>query len=388
MLKAIPKARADSMVTRVLLAFLTTAGLFYVNIMPALVDGLKEALQFTNQQAGMVGSANVYGAAVGAFLIVFVVHKINWRLTSFLLLIGLIAIDFFSMKITSVSILTGVRFLHGCIGGALVGIGFAIIARTVNADRTFGMLLLVQFGFGGLGMLLIPELVEKYGIQVLYLSLILFSFVTMIMVFFIPDLERLKAKKMGVSSWGLLTSKPLVLSLLAVFLFQAANMGLYAFIVGLGKNYGLEIDFISTTLAWAAWVGIFGALLVILLSTRYGLSKPLVFGIMLTALGTWALVYSDNVTIWILANMGVGITWAFVIPYLFSICARLDSNGQVAAMSGMASKLGLASGPVVTGFLLGNDNYERIIYIAVVVIVLSLIAALAAVKILPEETHN
>ncbi len=385
MFTSFPKAKSDSMLTRVLLSFLTTAGLFYVNIMPALVDGLKEALHFSNQQAGLIGSANVYGAAVGAFSVVFFVHKINWRKTAVILLAGLIAIDLISMKVSTADPLMAIRFIHGCIGGALVGIGFATIAKTAQPDRTFGMLLLVQFGFGGLGMLLIPQLVEQFGIAVLFISLILFSLVTLMMVPFIPNFDHLESKKLSGSSWKLLASKPLFLALLSIFLFQAANMGLYAFIVGLGKHYGLTIEFISVTLAWAAWVGIAGAALVIWLSTRYGLSKPLIFGISLTALGTWALIYSGNHTIWILANMGVGITWAFVIPYLFAICAQLDTNGQIAAMGGMASKLGLASGPVVTGMLLGDDNYQRVIIIAAVIILLSLGTSLAAVKALPKE---
>ena len=57
------------MTARLLLSFLATAGLYYVNIMPALVDGLKVALSFSSRDAGLVGSANVYGAACGAFLI-------------------------------------------------------------------------------------------------------------------------------------------------------------------------------------------------------------------------------------------------------------------------------------------------------------------------------
>jgi len=44
----------DSNLARIFLAFLATAGLFYVNIMPALVSGLIDGLGFSNQQAGYV----------------------------------------------------------------------------------------------------------------------------------------------------------------------------------------------------------------------------------------------------------------------------------------------------------------------------------------------
>jgi hypothetical protein len=46
------KAKPDGEVARILLAFLATAGIFYINIMPAIVDGLKEGLAFSNKGAG------------------------------------------------------------------------------------------------------------------------------------------------------------------------------------------------------------------------------------------------------------------------------------------------------------------------------------------------
>ena len=156
-------APPNSMRARVCLAFLATAGLFYVNIMPAIVDGLKEGLGFTDRQAGFVASANVYGAALGALLIVLLVKRLSWRPTSYLLLAALVLMDLVSLFVSSPELMIAVRFVHGCIGGALVGVGFSVIARTLHPDRTFGVLLFVQFGLGGLGNLSIPRLVPVFG---------------------------------------------------------------------------------------------------------------------------------------------------------------------------------------------------------------------------------
>jgi predicted MFS family arabinose efflux permease len=138
----------NCMTARVFLVFLASAGLFYVNIMPALVAGLIEGLGFTNQEAGFVGSANLYGAATGALSAVFLIKFLNWKKTAYLLLLLLIAIEFISAQVTSAQVMIATRLVHGLIGGLLVGIGFAVIARTRNADITFGLLLLVQFGLG------------------------------------------------------------------------------------------------------------------------------------------------------------------------------------------------------------------------------------------------
>ena len=89
----------NSAIARLLLAFLGTAGLFYVNIMPALVSGLIDGLGFSNREAGLVGSANMYGAAMGALCAVFLVKKVPWRATCVCLFFGLITLDGRSIRV-------------------------------------------------------------------------------------------------------------------------------------------------------------------------------------------------------------------------------------------------------------------------------------------------
>lgn len=368
-----PTAAPNGEIARVLLAFLATAGLFYVNIMPALIDGLIEGLGFSNQQAGFVGSANVYGAAAGALTAVFLVKHIPWRSTSVLLLIGLLITDAFSIYLTEPTMLVVVRFVHGCIGGGLVGVGFAVISRTTNADRTFGYLLTVQFGLGGLGLVYLPGLVPEYGTAALFLSLIAFSIVTLLMLPFLDDYPVKEARHEQESSSPAINYKVLGLALLATFLFQAANMGIYAYIIGMGKHYGLDPNFISNTLGAAAWIAIAGSVLVILISTRFGRLLPVGGAIILTCVGTWILHYSEQESMFWLANVGVGITWAFVISYLLGMCAEFDATGQTAALGGFASKMGLASGPMVAALVLGENNYTLLINIGVITLIACLI---------------
>jgi predicted MFS family arabinose efflux permease len=375
-----PTAAANGEIARVLLAFLATAGLFYVNIMPALVDGLIEGLGFSNQQAGFVGSANVYGAAVGALTAVFLVRRVSWRPAAVLLLVGLIAADLLSMLLQQAWAMIALRFAHGCIGGALVGIGFAVISRTSEADRTFGYLLTIQFGLGGLGLMYLPGLVPVYGVPALFLALIAFSVVTLLML---PFLDDYPVAPEPLAQPGAVTAAPagghrvlLALALAATFLFQAANMGIYAYIIGMGKFFGLAPDFISSTLGIAAWIAIAGSVAVILLSTRYGRLWPVGGAIALTAVGTWVLHYSGKQAAFWIANVGVGITWSFVISYLLGMCSAFDTTGQSAALGGFASKMGLASGPMVAALVLGQNNYALLINLGVAALVLSFLCLL------------
>lgn len=369
------KVSPNSMIARIFLAFVSTAGIFYVNILPALVDGLITALDFSNQQAGTVASANLYGAAVGALLIVFLIRKLDWQLMALLFLIGLISIDLASIYVTHPSTMTALRFTDGFIGGMLVGTGFSVIARTEGPDRTFGVLLFVQFGLGGLGVMMLPGLVDQFGTKALFLTLVAFSGVTLLMLPFLPEYKvdeaavaRRKVKH------GKILLKPLALTLLGIFLFQAANNALYAYIIGLGEYFGQEGAMITTTLGVAAWLGLVGAGLVVIISDRFGYLKTLVVGLFFTIAGTWAFLHSDIGWVWITANCLIGITWAYTISYLLGLASRFDVTGQMAAVGGFASKMGLASGPAIAAVMLGDSNYVLITWAAVIGLALCLLA--------------
>ena len=381
-----PVASPDGEIARVLLAFLATAGIFYVNIMPAIVDGLIEGLNFSNRDAGLVGSANTYGAAFGAFTVVFYVKRMNWRISAYALLIGLIAVDLASILLKSPGSLIAMRALHGFIGGALVGIGFAVMSRTSEVSRTFGYLLTIQFGLGGLGIIYLPSLVPIFGTQALFLSLIAFSAVTLLMVPFLPEYpagenhHQRKAASIKIV--------PAAAALLATFLFQAANMGIYAYSIGIGKFAGLDPTFVSSSLGVSAWVAISGSVFVILLSTRFGRLRPVAAAIAITAAATWTLHFSHvNPDSWVssvfwLANAVIAITWAFTISYLLGMNAEFDTTGQMAALGGFASKMGLASGPAIAAMIVGESNYGQVINFGAIALILCLMVVIMPARIL------
>ena len=384
--KTFPVAAPNGEIARVLLAFLATAGLFYVNIMPALVDGLIESLGFSNRDAGLVGAANMYGAATGALTAVFLVKHINWRTVAVALLFGLIAIDLTSMILTSANALIGTRFVHGCVGGMLVGIGFAVMSRTTEVERTFGYLLTIQFGLGGLGLMFLPSLVPEFGTRALFMSLIAFSTVTLMMLPFLSDYPPKEQKVEGTTRTG--SIKLIALALLATFFFQAANMSILAYVIGIGRNAMLEMDFISNVLGVAAWIAIVGSVLVILLSTRFGRTVPVGIAIVLTAFSLWLLHFSDikpggwETSIYWWSNVLWGITWAFVISYLLGMCSEFDTTGQMAAMGGFASKMGLASGPAIAALMVGDNNYSLLINMSVVALILCLVVMITPARVL------
>ena len=378
----IPQAAPEGLVACVLLAFLATAGLFYVNIMPALVAGLIDGLGFTNRQAGFVGSANVYGAACGALIAVFLVRRLPWRRIEVVALTLLLVLDLISTQVTTVVPLIALRFAHGVVGGVSVGIGLAVIARTKIPDRAFGMLLTVQYGAGGLGIMFLPALAHRFGPKVLFLALAAFTLITLAMLPFLAEYPPRDRAAAAIANPGGVKRRPLIQTLVAVFLFQAANMGLSAFLFPLARHYGLADGFISTTLGVANWIGALGSIAVIWLAGRFGRTVPIAAVMALSVVGTAAFLKSDLALLFIAANVVTAIGWSFLIPYFFGMCADFDPAGRSATLAGFFSKMGLASGPAAAALLLGQDNYGLLIGVSLAGLVLCGLAVIGPARLL------
>ena len=356
----------ESTLAAVMYAILATAGLFYVNLGGAFLSAFVDGLGVGRDEAGLIVSANKYGAAAGALIATFLVKNIPWRKAAAVLLVLMMVVDIISSQITSADNLIAIRFLHGTIGGISVGIGLSVIARTINPDKIFGMLLVVQYSFGSVGIWTVPRLVESFGHMAVFGVLMLFSLMTLLILPFIPNVREAKGTN---NPFKINFSFLLVLALGALFLFQASNMGVADYAFELGKDIGLVNTEISNLLTVANIISISGGLLVYVIGTKYGRTIPLFLGVTVSAIFTFLLHYSENITIYFIANTVTGIAWAFVIPYILGLCASFDSHGQMAALAGFVSKVGLATGPLVGSMFILNYGFEMILNIATIALI-------------------
>jgi DHA1 family inner membrane transport protein len=370
----------DSILNAFFLSIFATAGLFYVNLGGSFLSAFVDGLNIQRDAAGFIVSANKYGAAFGGLLAAIFIKKLVWRKSAYILLLLLISIDIISSQISNANLLIFIRFLHGSIGGFLVGIGLSVIARTSFPDKVFGMLMVVQYSFGSVGIFTVPRLVDAFGYSSVFFVLITFSIMTLLILPIIPDPAE---KKVAVNKSGTLSFRAKVLltiCLMSLFLFQASNMGVADFAFELGKDIDLTNKEISNLLTIANVISISGGVLAYLIATRFGRTLPLLIGFSIASLFTYLLNFSENITIYFIANSITGITWGFVIPYLLGLAATFDKYGQMAALAGFVSKIGLASGPLIASFLIIDFGFSVIINLAAFGLLLGCILAVYASK--------
>jgi predicted MFS family arabinose efflux permease len=371
----------SSVLAAILYSIVATAGLFYVNLGGAFLSAFVDGLGVERDVAGYIVSANKYGAAFGALIATFIVKRVEWRKVIRLLFMALIAFDLISTQFSNPQTLIILRFIHGTIGGLSVGIGLSIIARTYNPDKIFGMLLVVQYSFGSLGIWLVPRLVDSFGYSAAFGTLISFTLMTLLILPFVPNVES--PSKSDNTTSGLFQipmTMMLFFVLCALFLFQAANMGVADYAFELGKDIGLSNIEISNILTLANIISISGGLLVYIIGTKFGRTIPLIIGISVATIFTYLLHYSDNTNIYFIANTFTGIAWGFTIPYLLGLCATFDFHGQMAALAGFVSKMGLASGPLVGSLFIISNGFSYIINLATIALLIALILSVYVSK--------
>ena len=368
----------DSILNAFFLSILATAGLFYVNLGGSFLSAFVDGLNIQRDVAGFIVSANKYGAAFGGLLAAIFIKKLVWRKSAYILLLLLISIDIISSQISNANLLILIRFLHGSIGGFLVGIGLSVIARTSFPDRVFGMLMVVQYSFGSIGIFTVPRLVDAFGYSAVFFVLITFSIMTLLILPIIPDPKEKENVMNGAGVLSFHSKFLLAICLVSLFLFQASNMGVADFAFELGKDIDLTNNEISNLLTIANIISISGGAFAYLIATRYGRTLPLLIGFSIASLFTYLLNFSDNITIYFIANSVTGIAWGFVIPYLLGLAATFDKYGQMAALAGFISKIGLASGPLIASFLIIDFGFSAIINLATIGLILGCILSVYA----------
>jgi predicted MFS family arabinose efflux permease len=217
-------------------------------------------------------------------------------------------------------------------------------------------------------------MVETFGNGAVFGALIIFTIMAISILPFVPNVAKSNDEVSSSNIFNISIGKFLFLALVSLFLFQAANMGVADYAFELGKDIGLENNKISNILTIANIISISGGALVYLIGTKYGRTLPLIIGISTSAIFTFLLHYSDNVSIYFIANTFTGIAWGFTIPYILGLCSTFDTHGQMAALAGFISKMGLATGPLIGSLFIINNGINFIINIAVVSLCISLIA--------------
>jgi predicted MFS family arabinose efflux permease len=151
------------------------------------------------------------------------------------------------------------------------------------------------------------------------------------------------------------------LSLIAVF-FTYSSIGAYWTYIELSAlRAGIAESWIVPLLTWVSLGSILGCIVAMLVSDRFGLSRPLLVSLIILALTVGLLGIEINQNNLLISLLFFNWLWIFIDVYQMSTAAVMDQTGKFASLLPASQGLGQIIGPnVAAGMLDSGMPYEWI----------------------------
>jgi predicted MFS family arabinose efflux permease len=340
-------------------------------VLPLLVGATVELWGFTAKQAGLIGGADMLGAAVSALCVSFMVPRGRWRL---LILCG-------SLVATVADALSGLtgqflalllsRIVAGVGEGVVVTIATVSIAETRHPDRVYGFAGAGLVAYASPALYLMPSLLASVGLRGAFWLLAGLTAAATLLVPQLPDSGRL-SEKSPTPIGKLRISRPSFIGLGGVFFYCLAQGAVWAYLDRIGTAHHIDAPHVSMALALSAIAGLLGALLASWLDVRYGRLKPLLGSGLGTVIALLTLNESNLFAAFVAMTALFNFSWNLSAPYQFAALAELDPSRRTVALGGVIASAGVAAGPMVAAALISERSVQNVSLMGVAFTVVSL----------------
>jgi predicted MFS family arabinose efflux permease len=335
--------------------------------LPVISTSWVNNLGFTEVQVGYVTSADLFGLAIGAVIAFFVVARFDRRLLTFAAAGVAITANLLCVYYQTYDVTFWLRLLAGTGAGLYTGIAVATIGGHSRPAFAFG-LELFAFAFSQAAEL---KFLPYLSIEGMYVA---FSATFVIGLLFISWLPRRPADaaldvEVDVAESGgehhvehrhVPAYVPwLVLTAVA---FTYINIGGYwAYIELATVGTAASPEWVADMLVYTSFFSLIGCLLAVLLSNRFGLSRPLLVTLVFQASIVLMLVFGITNFSVAFSMFAFNSCWIFVDIYQAAMISNVDRSGRYVSLLPAAQGLGNGLGPAMAATVLAYGfNYNGI----------------------------
>ena len=176
----------NSSISIIATIYISVVGPSVFIVQPGFVQGLVEYYGFSEQQAGYVAAAEMWGIAFTAVLLIFLTSRVNWKKIIYFSLALMVFGNLASLLFTDVLKFSVARIIVGIGAGSLISLGFTIIGLTNKPDRNFGYMIMWVLIYGAIVMAVLPTIFHLVGLKGLILFFALFSAIAFPLIKHIP----------------------------------------------------------------------------------------------------------------------------------------------------------------------------------------------------------
>lgn len=333
-------------------------------VLPVMVGGFVDDLNLGEREAGLLASAGFLGAACTALVLSFRIHHLDLRRIALLGLIVMAITDGLSIAAASMplQLLTALRFTSGSASAAAYGAVISAYASWREPDRAYGLFMAVQFAVSGIGLYLLPTAIPHIGVAGIFAMFTVLDLGALGLTRHLPAraerAERIDNPKL---EWEIIVAITSLACLLAIGLYEMAQMAQFTYIERIGVFIGLDAHRIGLALGVASFLGIPAAFAVTWLGSRFGYFRPIAFATLMQVVSVVLLLAADSFADFLVAECLFAMGWAFVLPYFQAIEAQIDPGGSVVVAGGFATGTAGFLGPAGAALLVLPGSYWRVL---------------------------
>jgi len=340
---------------------------------------LMDHAEMTSFSAGWVVAIGTFSTATAGFLMSMRIDKQNIKGLCRVALVIAILMDLISaFTANMIIVIFLVRILWGLAMGVAHASSISSIAHYENFKHGYGLYVGLQFIVSGLGLYLVPVYSDLIGVEGFFITFVIMDLIALYLTKFLQNKSEIIDKNSDTNSGiFVMLSMPALLAILGFTLFEAANTSQFSYIERFGVASNLSEYQIGFALLVGSLLGIPGGLSIFLVGERFGLVKPLAFGILISVSALVLLLNFNSYPIYFITSCMLGFSWAFCMPFIESLLARIDRKGRVVAAGSSVSFFGSALGPGFAAFVVFNDQYRNSFLLSICLFLVTLIAFLS-----------
>jgi predicted MFS family arabinose efflux permease len=353
----------NSSISIIAAIYISVVGPSVFIVQPGFVQGLVEYYSFSEQQAGYVAAAEMWGIAITAVLLIFLTSRVNWRKIIYFSLALMILGNFASLLFTDVVNFSIARVIVGIGAGSLISLGFTIIGLTNKPDRNFGYLVMWVLIYGAVLLAALPTIFHLVGLKGLIVFFALFASIAFPLVKYIPRSaeERTELPEDSVTAGFLYR----LMAVTSIFIFFSGIGVIWTYLFLIGIFGGGTEQQVANALMLSQFLGAIGAFAAAKLGSRFGRIKPVVAGLAGCLLPMAFLFGKMGLFVYILAVGTFNFAYNMTHPYLYAVLSSIDRSGKIFRYAVAAQMLGLAVGPAIAASVVEAESFAGVLWCSI-----------------------
>jgi predicted MFS family arabinose efflux permease len=333
-----------------------------MTLVPLLVGAAAKDLGFSDSQVGFLAAADLIGLAVASVSAVFWIHKVTWRTAAMVSIAVIVAGNILSTLTTSFELLCLARFVTELGSGGIFSLAMVTLGATRSPDRFFAIGIGMTIALSVAIFLWLPAIIDASGIRIVFL---VHGLVALVVLPSMLWLRTGRTRDEHATPTGATTSYiPLFICFAGFACFTITEGGVWSYVERIGDAAGFSSEYVGQVLAMTQVVSFISAMAASALSTRFGRSLPIFFGIAIFVAGLYLLLQPDH-SMYMVAACMTQFAWIFVLPYLLLMCVELDPSGHYYVLTVAFKMGGFSAGPAIIALFLGDGGYALVSWVGI-----------------------